>query len=86
MLPLHQLADQLNRERLTHFQDRRLARRLRALRRAIRRAQRRPPPPAPPAPDVSHDTASSRPAVDTGATSSAHLRPTRRGAPDSLQR
>jgi hypothetical protein len=86
MLPLHQLADQLNRERLTHFQDRRLARRLRALRRAIRRAHRRPPPPAPPAPDSSHDTASSRPGVDAGAAPSDHLRPTRRGTPDSLRR
>jgi hypothetical protein len=41
MLPLHQLNDELNRERLAHFQGQRPARQLLALQRATRRAQRR---------------------------------------------
>ena len=41
MLSLHQLADELNRERLAHAEGQRPARQLLAVRRATRRAQRR---------------------------------------------
>jgi len=41
MQPLHQLTNELNRERLAHAESRRPARQLQALRRATRHAQRR---------------------------------------------